>query len=611
MAQRFCQVCGNALSENEKFCAACGSPVDAAPVNAAPADEAEVQTAPADAQAAVEQAAQAASQAAEQAAQQQTQQFEDPSAQFATAAMPQAVPAAGAGSNIGATLAAKKGILIAAAALIVVIIVAVVVITNLTKYQTIDAKELVRVDFAGVNGKGTATAVLNTDHRVYDEKTGKTNTVKGSDFLVSSDDDDYKDRLLGAYSKAKNKNKAKDMQDVLTDRDKDGELANISFELSEDKNLSNGDKVTVTVDFDEKELKEGSIKLENTEFEVEVEGLDVVEELDPFAYADVTFEGFDGHGEVKVEAKDVPDELKDYISYSKSYKEDEGYKTNDLSNGDKVQIVANIYGNYSIDENDDVCYIKTKDGKIYDFGYVKDQELTKDYEVSGLTELKEYDPSADVKLTFSGYGPYKISGIDNEGISEDIREYIYFSYDYDKTYKVGDDVEFKAYAYGDLTNAGYKLKGTPDDDGYCTYSIKLTEDMVPVLISKAADAKKLSDETEKLFKEKIDSFKDSYEGYSSISKADYEVSKNILAVVKNPSDYGARSIYARIYKLNVVYTDKTKKTEYIMVYGNDLVKSNGEVVITDTYLNSTSRDNIKDLESYWSDKDTYITTTIK
>ena len=48
-----------------------------------------------------------------------------------------------------------------------------------------------------------------------------------------------------------------------------------------------------------------------------------------------------------------------------------------------------------------------------------------------------------------------------------------------------------------------------------------------------------------------------------------------------------------------------------MVYGNDLVKSNGEVVLTETYLSSTSNDDIKDLESYWSDKDTYITTTIK
>ncbi|MBR1749436.1 MAG: zinc ribbon domain-containing protein [Ruminococcus sp.] len=589
MAQRFCSVCGNALADDEKFCAACGAPADQPAADNS-------------AQAAVEQAAQGAFQAADQAAAQQSA----PVNQWDNGAVP---TAASSGPNIGAAIAAKKNLIIIAAAVLVVIIVAVVVITNLTKYQTIDAKDLVRVEFNGMNGKGSAVAVLNTDHREYNEKTDKTVTVKGSDYLVQSSDDDYKDRLLGAYTKAKNKGKAKDMQDVITDTNKDGELSNISFDLSEQKNLSNGDKVTVTVEFDEEEFKKANIKLENTEFEVEVEGLNVVETLDPFAYASLTFEGYDGHGTFSVEAKDVPDDLKDYISYGKSYSDD--YKTSDLSNGDKVQIEAYIYGNYSPDDSDEVYYLKTKDGKYYDYGYVKDHQITKEYEVSGLTELNEYDPSADVTLQFSGYGPYKISGINKDAIDEKFRDSIYFNYDYDKEYQIGDEVEFKAYAYYELTEAGYKLKGTPDDDGYYPYSIKLTEDMVPVLISKASDAKKLSDATEQMFTEKLDSYKNNYSGYSSVSKVDVDLAKTMIAVVKNPSSYGARTIYIRIYKTTITYKDKTKQTEYYAIYGNDLVKANGEVTLTDTYLNTTSRSDIKDIESYWSDKDTYITSTVK
>ena len=107
MAQRYCQACGNALGDNETFCAACGAPNDVPAAAAA-----------------------------------------------APSAAPQAVPTAKKSGGAAADLAGKKNIIIIAGAALVVIIVAIVVILNLTKYQTIDAKELVRVEFKGMDGKG-------------------------------------------------------------------------------------------------------------------------------------------------------------------------------------------------------------------------------------------------------------------------------------------------------------------------------------------------------------------------------------------------------------------------------------------------------------------------
>lgn len=570
MAQRYCQACGNALADNETFCPACGAPNDL----------------PADANA-------------------------------APSAVPSAVPkAAGQGGGAAAALAGKKNIIIIAAAALIVVIVAIVVILNLTKYQKIDAKELVRVEFTGMDGKGTAVAVLNTDHKEYNEKTDKTETVKGSDFLVQSDDDDYKDRLLEAYSKAGSKKKAKEMQEVIIDTKKDGELRNISFELSDDKKLKNGDTVTVTVEFDEDEFKNAGIKLENTEFEVEVEGLNEVKTIDVFDYCDVKFDGFDGFGSYSVETKaDLPDELKDYVSFGRA-----DYNNN-LKNGDKVKVEAYVYGNYSADDDGEEVYLKTKEDNYYDYGYKKGENLTKEFEVSGLKELAEYDPTADVKVEFSGVGPYKVSKINKEGITQEIADQLSFDYDWNKEYKVGDSVEIKVYPYSGLADLGYKLKGSADSDGYYVYTITLDESMVPVLITKKGDVGDLNETSEKYFTDALDKFKDYYKDSRYIgslslkedpkSWGDFELEKTYLVTRKEitTSSYDDNAILARIYKVTITDKKNAKYEAHVMIYGHNLVKVNGELSLTDDYLSYTAKEKLGDYKDYF-DKDRYTMTAV-
>lgn len=571
MAQRYCKACGNVLSDSEKFCAACGAPADDAPAAA-----------------------------------------EAPAGGFVDNG---AVPAAAKqGGGAAAALAGKKNLIIIAAAAIVVIIIAVVVILNLTKYQTIDAKDLVRVEFKGMDGKGTAVAMLNTDREEYDEKKDKMTTVKGSDYLVQSGDDDYKDRLMGAYSKAGSKSDAKDMQEVIMDLNKDGELRNISFELSEEKDLKNGDTVTVTVEYEEEDFKEAGIKLENTEFEVEVEGLNTVETIDLFDYVEVKFDGYDGSGTYTVEKKaDMPEDIKDSVDFGRADYSDT------LKNGDKVKVEAYVYGTY--DDGDGGIFLKTKDDKYYDYGGKSGEDLTKEFEVSGLKELAEFDPMADVTVEFSGVGPYTVSNINKDKLTEEISNQLSYDYEWSKEYNVGDSVEIKVYPYSGLKDLGYKLKGNADSDGYYVYTVTLTEDMVPVMITKKDDVKDLSEGAEKLFTDKLDEIKDYYKSSRYIhsvklendpkSWGDFELEKTYLVTRKKitTNSYDDNAILARIYKVTIT-DEKNKKVEaHFIVYGYNLVKSNGELNLTNDYMREDAKEKLGDYKDYFDTK-TYTMTAI-
>mgnify|MGYP002868423450 CR=1 FL=1 len=569
MAQRYCKACGNALSDTEKFCAACGAPADdAAPAQAAGG-------------------------------------FVD------NGAVPQE---AKQGGGAAAALAGKKNLIIIIAAVVVVAIIAIVVIMNLTKYQTIDAKELVRVEFKGMDGKGTAVAVLNTDTQEYDEKKDKMVTVAGSDYLVQKGDDDYKDRLLKAYDKAKDRNDAKDMQDVIIDTNKEGELRNISFDLSDEKGLKNGDTITVTVDFDEDEFKEAGIKLENTEFEVTVEGLNTVETIDLFEYVDVKFDGYDGFGTYSVEKKDsIPDDISDYVDFGKyDY-------ASDLKNGDKVKVQAYVYGNY--DDGDGGVFLKTKDDKYYDYGYKSGEELTKEFEVSGLKELAEFDPMADVTVEFSGIGPYTVSTVNKDALTEEIRNELSYSYDWSKEYNIGDSVEITVYAYSGLKDLGYKLKGNTNSDGEYVYAITLTEDMVPVMVTSKDDVGALSEAAEKLYTDKLDEIKEYYKDSRYIgdvhlendpkSWSDFELEKSYLVTRKQmtSNSYDDNAILARIYKVTIT-DEKNKKVEaHVIVYGYNLVKVNGELSLTNDYMRNDTKEKLGDYKDYF-DKDDYTMTAL-
>lgn len=113
---KFCAKCGSQLNENERFCGRCGEPVEAVIPEQQSAGSV------------------------------QTPEYT-------------AVPTAGA--EVSGTKDKKKVMLaVIAAAAIVLLIVVIIVIINTTKYQKIDAKELFKIEFKGINGLGNVRPLL-------------------------------------------------------------------------------------------------------------------------------------------------------------------------------------------------------------------------------------------------------------------------------------------------------------------------------------------------------------------------------------------------------------------------------------------------------------------
>jgi len=106
----------------------------------------------------------------------------------------------------------------------------------------------------------------------------------------------------------------------------------VTYEVTPDSNLSNGDTVTVTVNIDSA-ADDYAFKLKSKDITVTVNGLEEVDEFDPFENVSVTFEGTapKGRAVINVEHSDRT------ILYELD-------KIGELSNGDVVTLVASPRG---------------------------------------------------------------------------------------------------------------------------------------------------------------------------------------------------------------------------------------------------------------------------
>ncbi|MBR1765300.1 MAG: hypothetical protein IJ746_07900 [Ruminococcus sp.] len=685
MNNRFCQTCGNPLAENERFCGKCGTPADGfdAPAQAAPVqapipepvpEQAPIpEAAPVPEQAPVQDmmqatmyagATEAAQTVQDPAAQAQdfynsaaasAQQTADQAAAFAEsnaspydpAAVPGAVPGpvpeaapAKAGGGAAAVISKYKLPIIIAAVVIVLAVAGIIVFKQLTKYQKIDSKDLFAVKFSGLDGQGTAVAYLNcydADPNIdkYDDDFDK-DAQDYSDYFS----DDNKD-LLKAFDKAGDKSDAKKMRKALL-KQKSGKYV-LKLKLSETKDLKNGDKITCTVDYDEDELKEANIKLENTEFEVEVEGLIVAEELDMFNGFNYSFSGIDESGTMTYDSTnaDLP-----FISYV-------CYYTSGLKNGDSVSVSAEIdfsqvenkQSQYSADKYDSdedreeaiddgtyegPEYIGTTfdyNGKTY---IVKDSYASKDFTVSGLNEPDEIDIFSGIKVTFTGADPYLYAdSVDKEGCDSVIKDNVYFyiESDYNQAFKVGDTVRIKASVYeDDLKKAGFKPANLPDTDGnyYYDYTIEDNGSIGHYILDDASaeDHEKL-DAVEGSFDEMLNSFLEDNldrwyigdlefgDGVKSFSEP--EAYKGYLVKCTGFDDgtidkYNDKTYIVKVYKITATYEEDEKSKEKTFYFAarinNGLIDGEGNAQAgysTSTAVNTKLGDVVDSVLS-WTDE---------
>ena len=516
-----------------------------------------------------------------------------------------------AGNNIGKAIAKHKVPIIIGCAAVVVIIAAIIILVNLPKYQTIDAQKLFKVKFDGLNGKGTAVGYLNClqcDPDPYGQELDKDGNVIEKEYsnYFSSEKKD----LLKAFDVTDDKDVAIEMRDALLAKTK-GEY-DLKLELSKSTELSNGDKVTCKVQYDEEELKEAKIKLENTEFEAEVFGLVDAEEIDFFTGFEPSFSGMEESGECTYEEKNP---TYPFISYYIS----EGSSHN-LKNGDNVTFTADIH--FSSVEN--ATYLDTEDYDPSKGIYFKYNDKTyiiyktneqKSFTVSGLTALQEVDIFENIKFNTAGGVPYlKINRVLNDEVSETIRDYVsYYIETGDKSvFNEGDTFKVKAYVSDSIRSAGMKPQGEPDEDGYYWKEFTVDSSMGRFITDKsdAADLEKFKDITD----ERIEKFKSDYTGRNYIgglsmngsikSFEEFEHVKDYIVLLNGFEDgsigsYDTKTNLFRIYKAtaNIEKDGKTSKKAFYTAFkfSGAYIDGAGEAQLESTFVTIYINTKLKEL----------------
>lgn len=200
------------------------------------------------------------------------------------------------------------------------IIAIAVIVIMLAQPVTIHLDQLVVVDFAGYNTVGSAT--VHIDYENYDQQLGEALKIDQEDLYSSL-----------KYS-------------ICTD----------AFQISLDKenNLSNGDEVTVKIEYDNESVEDFKIRFSGDDVTFVVEGLEELQAIDPYEGLEVSFEGISPDGYINY-----------YYNGISSYVSEDNFivdKSTDLKNGDIVTISVEPYNEHLAAQNG---YQFTETSKIF------------------------------------------------------------------------------------------------------------------------------------------------------------------------------------------------------------------------------------------------------
>ncbi len=278
------------------------------------------------------------------------------------------------------------GIIIAVVVVVIAIIVAAVIIIKNVQHKreierkTVNLEEYIEVTFSGYDTMGTADAQINYD-----------------DFYEAVI------KAMGKEVRSASSNVVAKAQSVYY---------TTSVNLDNYSELSNGDKVTVDIKYDEEVIDDADIIISFEPYEVEVEGLEEVREVDIFDYAEVTFSGMDGSAHVSVNNTATEEGLN-------SVWFDISDNSWELSIGDTVTVTVGDYYEEMLLENYGIKlaslskeYTMTEDDVdqyIYQLSDISD-ELMDTLKASALDEIEDqYSYSSGLELSDTEYyGSYLV-----------------------------------------------------------------------------------------------------------------------------------------------------------------------------------------------------------
>ena len=584
---KFCLKCGHPVGPEEKFCMGCGANI------------AEMQAQQGAGNVGADQPTQAPQQAAPQQPQGGTFQqpnsgFQQPGAapQQPNFQQPQFAAQPGFGTPGAAVKPAgdnwfKKhlAMIIIIACVLVVGIAAFFIIKHVFfRFQKIDAKDLYKIEFKGIESSGVATAKLNK----YSDLTYTASDTMSNLGITGDDDEDSSDdkavspyfeitesKLLSAWSKAGDAKEARKMRDALLN-----EKAGLKITINDGEKatgLSNGDKVKCVVECNDDYLKENNIKIQEKEFEVEVTGLTNGTKVDMFKDVVLTFTGNDGSGRVTMNT----DEAYPFVRISLK----DTSKNGKLSNGDKVVLTARMRNAKLVDSSDPNGTVTLEyDGNFY-VSETATQE--KEFTVEGLKEMKKINVFEGIKPTYRYAIPYlRVTGVNTDGCSEEIKNGVrFYIKDSSKVLKQGDKFVVLAYARSSFTESGYAIEGTPNEDGYYEKEYTVGDD-APTYLTKEnapANVEKFNGVFDKvkadLTKKGVDrTYISGFSAGGKITAMAFSDSKTYLMENNEASTSSTKAYVAKEYTVSVT-TDKGAKTAYALVLMRNPVISGNEASV--------------------------------
>lgn len=285
----------------------------------------------------------------------------------------------------------------AAIGVVVVAVIAILIISAQPK--KIDLRDYITVEFSGYETIGTARIVYDEDG--LEAAIAKALKISEKE-LKSMDDFSYLFSSGDSYKK---------FSDLRACR----QLINASLDQSGD--LSNGDTVTLTFDYDNEAAGKYHVKFTGKEVTYTVEGLEDINIIDAFSDLKVTFSGISPSGQLSLEYSGDTSLVSIY-----DFSADSRYN---LKNGDVVTITISVY----------------EDG-LKRRGY-KLKELSRTYTVEGLDEY--IDSYSDLTQEFLDYAKSEAQDL--------IKAYVAKRYNAESS-------------LGELEYAGYVFDAAKEDPGY-------------------------------------------------------------------------------------------------------------------------------------------------
>lgn len=305
--------------------------------------------------------------------------------------------------------------LIAAA---IVLVLAVILALTGTRVTEIDLANYTNVRFSGYNGAGTAVIEFDKNALLSDVASAMARK--------------------GKIKRSIAKEAAPDtIQGLMNENWEDGAKIALAtdgcdYTLDRTGGLSNGENVTVSYRYDNAQAGEFGFRFKGENKSFTVSELSEIDRFDAFAGVDVSISGPNGFGEAVI-SKTGTEELYSRLQFTAD-------RDHGLHNGDSVTVTLT-----TMDGGQDFSEF----GRIY--GKVP-AENTKQFEVSGLTEVPTFDAFAGLSYTVQGTEPFGYIYLENTDTSNDI----WFEADRYEGLSNGDTVTVRAVpGYTGAFNADY------------------------------------------------------------------------------------------------------------------------------------------------------------